>query len=474
MKNLKNLLYIIPLGLAVSCAPEFEDEITFTNGQADFTTYVAVGNSLTAGFQSSALRKVRQENSFPAILAAQFAEVGGGAFKQPLLADGVGIGSSLNAELKLAYTTDCKGKTSIGPVPSAAAGQADQFSPTTYIGANGPYNNVGVPGAKTYHLVASGYGNPANIAAGLANPFYARFANPANYDESVAAAVARTKPTFFTMWIGANDVLGYGLQGGEEGSDVITATATFNATYNMTLDSLLKSGAKGVLANIPNITSVPYFNVISRNGLELDANQAAQLNAAYAPYNSGIDAAVAGSLITPEQGNRRKISFTAGANRWVITDDKLNSIPGLPKSRQMRHNEHLIMVTPQDSLKCAGWGSSKGIPSNYVLTSDEVTKINTATNEFNNVIKTAASKHNLGFLDANKLMAEMESGLTYNGVTYSADFVTGGAFSLDGFHPSTRGYAIIANEFIDVINDKYGAKVRKIDPNSYEGILFPN
>ena len=106
MKNLKNLLYIIPLGLAVSCAPEFEDEITFTNGQADFTTYVAVGNSLTAGFQSSALRKVRQENSFPAILAAQFAEVGGGAFKQPLLADGVGIGSSLNAELKLAYTTE--------------------------------------------------------------------------------------------------------------------------------------------------------------------------------------------------------------------------------------------------------------------------------------------------------------------------------------------------------------------------------
>ena len=74
MKNLKNLLYIIPLGLAVSCAPEFEDEITFTNGQADFTTYVAVGNSLTAGFQSGALRKVRQENSFPAILAAQFAE----------------------------------------------------------------------------------------------------------------------------------------------------------------------------------------------------------------------------------------------------------------------------------------------------------------------------------------------------------------------------------------------------------------
>ena len=44
-----------------------------TSGTADFSNYVALGASFTAGFTDSALFIAAQENSFPNTLAKQFA-----------------------------------------------------------------------------------------------------------------------------------------------------------------------------------------------------------------------------------------------------------------------------------------------------------------------------------------------------------------------------------------------------------------
>ncbi len=38
---------------------------------------------------------------------------------------------------------------------------------------------MGVPGAKSYHLVASGYGSAVNLSLGKANPYFVRFATSA-------------------------------------------------------------------------------------------------------------------------------------------------------------------------------------------------------------------------------------------------------------------------------------------------------
>ena len=65
------------------------------------------------------------------------------------------------------------------------------------------------------------------------------------------------------------------------------------------------------------------------------------------------------------------------------------------------------------------------------------------------------------------------SGIQYNGVKYTASFVTGGAFSLDGVHPNGRGYALIANTFIDAINKTYGSTLPWVDINAYSGVTFP-
>ena len=51
MKNKFIYLAIIAAGFA-SCEPEFENEVgaNYTAGDADFSSYVAIGNSLTAGY----------------------------------------------------------------------------------------------------------------------------------------------------------------------------------------------------------------------------------------------------------------------------------------------------------------------------------------------------------------------------------------------------------------------------------------
>lgn len=43
-------------------------------------------------------------------------------------------------------------------------------------------------------------------------------------------------------------------------------------------------------------------------------------------------------------------------------------------------------------------------------------------------------------------------------------------FSLDGVHPNARGYAVIANEIIKVINRHYHANLPLHNPSYFPGI----
>ena len=72
-------------------------------------------------------------------------------------------------------------------------------------------------------------------------------------------------------------------------------------------------------------------------------------------------------------------------------------------------------------------------------------------------------------------MGELNStaGIQFDGVKYTATFVTGGSFSLDGVHPTGRGYAILANEFIKAINAKYSSTLPLVNVNKYSGVTFP-
>ena len=479
------LLYILPLAALVACEPEFDDVTYPQSSGADFSKMVTVGNSLTAGFQSNALRREKQENSFPAILATQMTYVGGGDFKQPLLTPGVGIGSAGNAEFGLTIAANCQGVPGASPQPIAAKGQMGQFAPSRFIGSEGPYNNQGVPGAKSFHLLAPGYGNAAGIALGLANPYYARFVDANNPNETMIASAVELNPTFFTLWIGNNDILSYATSGGSGvdrtgntdvsmyGSNDITDPTAFAGVYSQLITALTANGAKGAVANIPDITSIPYFTTVPIGTDAVDTSSAALLNAGYAAYNGGLQLAFANNLIDSMEMVRRTISFTGGQiNTFVVVDPSLTDISGLnPRLINMRHvvpGELMTLTLSGDSIRCAGWGTQVPIGPQYHLTADEIQNIADAAAAYNATIKSLATANGLAFVDAKAKLTELANGgINVNGTLYTDVFGTGGAFSLDGVHPSTRGYAIIANEFIDAINSTYGTGIPKADVNSF-------
>ena len=103
-------------------------------------------------------------------------------------------------------------------------------------------------------------------------------------------------------------------------------------------------------------------------------------------------------------------------------------------------------------------GVTLPLEDKWVLIPSEQAEIASATNSFNATIQTAASAAGLALLDANNIMYQLANGgLTDGDFTLNANLVTGGAFSLDGVHLTSRGYAAIANAFLKAIDQTYGS-----------------
>ena len=63
------------------------------------------------------------------------------------------------------------------------------------------------------------------------------------------------------------------------------------------------------------------------------------------------------------------------------------------------------------------------------------------------------------------------TGIEVNGMTFNANYISGNFFSLDGIHPTSQGYGIIANEFLKAINSKYGASIPMVDVSAIPSSL---
>jgi hypothetical protein len=55
----------------------------------------------------------------------------------------------------------------------------------------------------------------------------------------------------------------------------------------------------------------------------------------------------------------------------------------------------------------------------------------------------------------------------------SAKFVSGGAYSLDAIHLNAKGNALLANEFIKAINNKYKSTIPQVNAGKYNATFFP-
>ena len=485
--------------------PPDPDPIAVTSGSADFSNYVALGNSLTAGFSDAALFRAGQAASFPNMLASQFAMAGGGDFNIPFMADDLG-GMTLNGASDL----DGDGSPEFGnrlilsfasgdPLPVSVEGQGSTEITNTL---SGNFNNMGVPGAKSYHLLAPGYGNVAGIAAGLANPYYARFASDPM--ATVLGDAVAQNPTFFTLWIGNNDVLGYVTAGGAGtdqignmdpstygGSDISDPNVVAGSIQGI-LDAMTANGAKGVIANLPDVTTIPFLTTVPHNPVPLDEATAAQLNAAYENYNQAMLAfstnlnPLGTPLITPEEAQKRQISFSAGeTNAVVFLDEDLTDLtavnPSLTNMRQAT-TEDLLVLTARSFIGTlanpANPTSINGVAvplaDKWVLTPEEQATANAALEAYNQLIQQLATAYDLAFVDANSLLADInQNGFPLaDGSTVTSDFGTGGGFSLDGVHPSPRGHAILANAFAEAINTKYGSTLPGVNPLGFTGVYI--
>jgi hypothetical protein len=431
---------LISVVFLVSCQPKIK-EYSVTKGTADFTKYIAVGNSLFAGFADGALYHSAQKNSIPALVAGQLQLAGSGSFVQPVVNSeyGVDYPGSL-PRLILGPMTDCLGATSLGPIPYIGA--KDPVAPLGYR-----VDNLAIPGAKSFHMLIPGYA--------MLNPYYARFAT--SLTNKVLDEIPALNATFFTIWLGDNDVLSYATSGGV--GDTITSPGFFKTCMGATLQVLTANGAKGVIATIPDVTAIPFFTTVPYNGLVLDQKQADTINYAMNYF-------------------QLPFKYHAGNNPFLVADPT-SSHPYF-KVRQMVAGEYVLLTVPQDSLKCGGMGiisSTKltpyPIPSQYVLTSDEVAKIKEATTAYNQIIQGLATTFDLGVVDMNAKLAELQKGITWDGVNLTTTFVSGGAFSLDGIHLTSLGNAFAANFIIEAINSKYGSTIPYVDVSKYHGVLLP-
>ncbi|MBL4887115.1 MAG: G-D-S-L family lipolytic protein, partial [Flavobacteriaceae bacterium] len=348
----KYILLLACLALVITSCSDDDDTaivevIEVTSGSADVSRYVAIGNSLTSGFTDGALFIAGQINSFPNTLSKQFSAAGGGVFTQPLMNDNIGgalLGGNQIFNPRLFF--DGSGPALLPQTPTT---EIANIKP-------GPYNNMGIPGAKSFHLLSNSYGNLGAISTGQANPYFVRMASSPS--ASVLQDAMAQSPTFFSIWIGNNDVLSYSSSGGDGtdqtgnpdpstyGSNDITDPGLFANVYAGIVNGMVSSGAtEGVVLNIPDVTSIPFFTTIPHNPIPLDGPTAGAVNTGYAPYNGGLQAAFAAltgtGLFTAEELAKRTINFTAGQNAVVIVDESLTDLGAinpafstLPKLRQ--------------------------------------------------------------------------------------------------------------------------------------------
>jgi lysophospholipase L1-like esterase len=440
-----------------------------TSGSANFSRYYALGNSLTAGYQSGTLFQSAQEYSYANLIAQRV----GTTFEMPLISD-PGLGGRLeiqNLDPFTLYTNSSSG----API--------NTNYPT-------PYNNLGVPGALTYDILF------AKSSTTCASYVYANSPNPyfdiilrnsaLNLGTPLEQALGQG-PTFISLWIGNNDVLGYATSGGTSPS-APTPNSNFQQLYGGIIQGLSQytsqTGAKAVLANIPSVSSIPFFTTVgpmlalnpSAHWWQIAMLQtASHLPATGLIYMSHSDGGTNLGFLPYKIGFADSTALLRGTTLLTLTGQTYAALIGKPTGQFYRDHNSPIPVGV-DTTQPFGLHPQNPFPDAYVLDPDEIVVTNNSVSYFNSIIAGLAQSNGYALADVNGLLsairaADFAGGTNIDGINFRTTYVQGGLFSLDGVHPTSQGQAIIANEFIKAINSKFGASIPRIDVSSIPGSL---
>jgi lysophospholipase L1-like esterase len=202
-------------------------------GSADFTKYVAIGDSLTAGFMSGGLTQGAQSRSYPFLIYRQATGRTTG-FEQPLVS-----APGIPAQLELRSLS-----------PLVIAPKAGSGAPLN-LNLPRPYDNLAVPGSRVHDVVATVTDN-----GGLHDLILRRLGT------ALQQAVA-LHPTFTTVWIGNNDVLAAATSGRVIEGVTLTPVVSFEADYRTIANALSAAGSKLAFATIPDVSTIPFVTTVS-------------------------------------------------------------------------------------------------------------------------------------------------------------------------------------------------------------------
>ena len=444
MKNFinKSLLLALCSTAVIGCKPKF-DEPAPSAGSADFSKFVTIGDGTAGGYADASLNRESQIAAFPNILATQFKLVGGGEFAQPLVEEGKSYGfenNKANSKYDLHYKTFCDGKTELYPEPTYTISTGDIISFT--IPTPPPYNNLAAQGAKLIYI------NKTPPWKSTSATYWQKISTGSS-STMLKDALAQS-PTFVCINAGTVDVFRFAKSGGNQDNgddDFITPANEFRDSLYSILKAFKAKNAnvKGVITNIIDVNSFPYFTYIKYDGLILSESQAAALNTFY----SG------------------QFSFHAGRNAYVIADPAATN-----GKRQIKKGEFVLIETPQDSLRCYKLGSELPIRRRWVLDETEVNTINTTVANYNAILKAAADAYGYAYVDGNSNIKDVVKGTQFQGIKYTSEMIVGNQFSVDGLNISPFGQAILANNCIVEINKKYGSTIPFYDATKARGVMF--
>ncbi len=490
---LKGLIFFGLITASCSYEPPEKIRPEIITGSADFNKYISIGGSWSTGFMDGSLYTFGQENSFPSILAGQLAQAGGEEFSQPDIhsENGYNPFASDAQNIRGKYVYKFLTPDSPQPVVESTEGEI----PTSYTGELTELNNFAVPGLKSFQI---------DHPQLLQNIYYDRFASAIGQSNLLNDALSAS-PTFFSIWLGYEDILSYALGGGAgnpyppSNPDQInvgdlTPQSIFREALDFAFEKLIvENGIRGVVANIPLVSDFFYFNMMPAHVLRINEYQYDAIYNIYKEFNNAVQIHNTG---VSESERRPYIEFIGGyeyspPQPLVIEDKDLpdanypNGEP-LPKIRIITPDEKVLMNFPLENVALFGFGSTDPVPDKYVLTELEISNIEERTNAFNTIVHNIATSYpdHLAVVDIStffnlwvqtKKYDEFGVPLTnfkvlVDGVPLTFDSeINTGFFSVDGLNPNARGSAFIANKCIEAINQTFGSNIPSVDINLFPG-----
>ena len=256
-------------------------------------------------------------------------------------------------------------------------------------------------------------------------------------------------PDLVTLWIGSNDILPAALAGILVPGVTATPEAEFGQDYAAVLAAIAGSGRTIVAGNVPNVTAIPFTTTVPSR-ITVPGGSVAVLGPGNAAYPC--------VAVAPDQG-------------CPVPDGTLVT---LPASSLLAQGIGVPVALGGTGLPLPhGQFTGTAIIPGVLLYPDDVAAIQSYVDSYNSTIATQIAGAGGVLVDINAFFSDIGAhGYEIGGLLLTSRFLTGGLFSADGFHPSSIGYTIAADEYVRVMNAELGLEIPR--PNFNHVLFTPN